>query len=368
MSWQEVRLKEICKVDWGNTKLTKASYVEGGKYLAVSAAGADGLIEHFEHEANVPVLSAIGAQCGRMFFPGVKFTAIKNTITLTPREQKVEGKFLYYLLSYIELPQRGAGQPFISKGDIEEFLVNIPRSPDEQQEISRKLDNAFAKLDQLEKNLDLTEDKVTQLWKSVLSSAFTVQIDFQEVGERPTNSVFKEETIEEICNVEYGTRVVRKRDAGTLYPVYGGGGETFFIDSFNREDRVVIARFALSEKCTRRVLGKFALNDSGLTLSPKDTKVLRQDYLDYFILSINDQIYDSARGTAQKNLDVPAFRRMKVVYPDSSDRQRAIVNKLDSVFTEIEAIRNKLKAKDERIIQLRKSLLHHAFNSLEKVA
>jgi len=150
--------------------------------------------------------------------------------------------------------------------------------------------------------------------------------------------VFRESTIEEICNVEYGTRVVRIKDGGTIYPVYGGGGETFFLDTFNRENRVVVARFAMSEKCTRRVLGKFALNDSGLTLSPKDSLVLRQDYLDYFVLSINDQIYESARGTAQKNLDVPAFRQMKIVYPDSLEKQRDIVKKLDSAFAEIDLL------------------------------
>lgn len=149
---------------------------------------------------------------------------------------------------------------------------------------------------------------------------------------------FKEGTIEELCNVEYGTRVVRKKDAGTIYPVYGGGGETFFLDTFNRQDRVVIARFAMSEKCTRRVNGKFALNDSGLTLSPKDHAVLRQDYLDYYVLSINDQIYESARGTAQKNLDVPAFRQMRITYPVSLEKQSEIVERLDSAFSEIDLL------------------------------
>jgi type I restriction enzyme S subunit len=42
--------------------------------------------------------------------------------------------------------------------------------------------------------------------------------------------------------------VVRKRDGGTIYPVYGGGGATFFMDIFNREDCLIVARFAMSEK------------------------------------------------------------------------------------------------------------------------
>jgi len=172
--------------------------------------------------------------------------------------------------------------------------------------------------------------------------------------------VYCESTIEEICNVEYGTRVVRKKDAGTIYPVYGGGGETFFLDTFNRENRVVVARFAMSERCTRRVLGKFALNDSGLTLSPKDASILRQDYLDYFVLSINEQIYESARGTAQKNLDVPAFRNMKVVYPRSLKKQQEIVKKLDSAFSEIERIRLNIFEQIDASL----SLLSHAIRNL----
>lgn len=171
----------------------------------------------------------------------------------------------------------------------------------------------------------------------------------------------REGTIEELCNVEYGTRVVRKRDSGTIYPVYGGGGETFFLDTFNRENRVVIARFAMSEKCTRRVLGKFALNDSGLTVSPRDQAVLRQDFLDYYILSLNDQIYQSARGTAQKNLDVPAFRKMKITYPASLDEQREIVEKLDKASVEMDLIEGNLGLSDEKANQLLQSLLSVEF-------
>ena len=94
----------ICDVDWGNTSLTKKSYLENGKFLAVSAKGCDGRIDHYEHDEDVCVLSAIGAQCGKMFFPQQKFTAIKNTITLKPKKELVEGKFLYYLFSSINLP------------------------------------------------------------------------------------------------------------------------------------------------------------------------------------------------------------------------------------------------------------------------
>lgn len=40
----------------------------------------------------------------------------------------------------------------------------------------------------------------------------------------------------DVCTINYGTRVVRNRDGGTTYPVYGGGGATFMMDVYNREN------------------------------------------------------------------------------------------------------------------------------------
>lgn len=141
-------------------------------------------------------------------------------------------------------------------------------------------------------------------------------------------------TLGEVCNVEYGTRVVQKRDGGKGYPVYGGGGATFEMDTFNRENRMVIARFAMSEKCTRFVEGKFFLNDSGLTISPKDES-LNHKFLSYQILALNNTIYALGKGTAQKNLEVPAFRNLPLCVANTLSEQERIVSVLDQAFEHI---------------------------------
>jgi len=137
--------------------------------------------------------------------------------------------------------------------------------------------------------------------------------------------------LEEACKVEYGTRVVQKRDGGSVFPVYGGGGATFNMDDFNREDRLVISRFGMSEECTRFVAGKFFLNDSGLTVSPINGALLGR-FLDYQMLSLNDDIYALGKGAAQKNLDVPAFRAIPIVVPSRTSDQQRIVGILDQAF------------------------------------
>ena len=174
--WVEKSLADLCIVDWGNTDLTKKSYVEGGQFLAVSAAGCDGRIGHKEHAKHTPVLSAIGAQCGRMFLPEEDFTAIKNTITLTPRDGTCTGKFLYRLLTHVELPKRGAAQPFISKGDIQAFQVVVPESLSVQQQMEESLSELETETQRLATLYERKQAALAALKQSLLHQAFTGEL------------------------------------------------------------------------------------------------------------------------------------------------------------------------------------------------
>ena len=169
--------------------------------------------------------------------------------------------------------------------------------------------------------------------------------------------------LDDACEVEYGTRVVNKRDGGTIYPVYGGGGATFSIDTYNRENCFVVARFAMSEKCTRFVEGKFFLNDSGLSVKPKNTKEILQDFLNLQILYLNDHIYSLARGTAQKNLDVPAFRNIEINYPKSISEQQHIVTILSEAFADIEKAKNNAEQNLKNAKELFENYLQGVFEN-----
>lgn len=154
---------------------------------------------------------------------------------------------------------------------------------------------------------------------------------------------WKYSTIGECCDVNYGTRVVRSQVQGNEYPVYGGGGETFRMDNYNRESILVVARFAMSKQCTRFVEGRFFLNDSGLTVSPKENTTLTQALLNKYLLASNDLIFSMGRGSAQRNLNMNEFRNLKVSYPETVSEQQRIVEYLDSAFAKIDALKAKAK-------------------------
>lgn len=147
----------------------------------------------------------------------------------------------------------------------------------------------------------------------------------------------------EVAEIEYGTRVVQKKDGGSIYPVYGGGGATFKMDTYNREDRLVVARFAMSPKCTRFVTGKFFLNDSGLTLKAGDC--LLTPYLNWHVIYHNDNIYRLSKGAAQKNLDVKAFLNLPIHFPPISI-QESIVRELDAIHSILEKKQEQLRELD----------------------
>ncbi len=149
------------------------------------------------------------------------------------------------------------------------------------------------------------------------------------------SKTWQEKTLGDICEINYGTRVVKKRDGGTIYPVYGGGGATFFMDTYNRENSLVVARFAMSEQCTRFVKDKFFLNDSGLTLKPIDKNEISQDFLNWQMLYLNDYIYSLGRGSAQKNLNIDEFKKTIIKYTNLEEQER-IVGILDKIFENIE--------------------------------
>mgnify|MGYP004653940405 CR=1 FL=1 len=166
IDYTDVKFGDVVKVDWGNTNLTKAAYEENGKYLGVSAAGCDGRMSNFEHDVGVSVLSAIGANCGRVFYPDEKFTAIKNTITFTPNRTVVVPKYLFFVMRNNQLPQRGGAQPFMSKADVESYIIPLP-SIDDQKRIVAKLEAEQEIIDTNKRLIDLMQEKINQVIKRI---------------------------------------------------------------------------------------------------------------------------------------------------------------------------------------------------------
>ena len=133
----------------------------------------------------------------------------------------------------------------------------------------------------------------------------------------------------EVCEIQPGQRIVSKDTLPGEYFVYGGGGATFTTQNYNRENSMIVSRFAMSHCCVRFVKGKFFLNDSGLSVNTH-SPLLDQGYLDKYLWSNQSLIYSLGRGAAQKNLYMKAFSDIKLTIPPIKE-QELIVAELDKI-------------------------------------
>lgn len=159
----------------------------------------------------------------------------------------------------------------------------------------------------------------------------------------------------DVCKANFGIRIVAKDTLPGPFPVYGGGGATFTTQRYNRENCMIVSRFAMSSNCVRFVKGRFFLNDSGLTVESKEDFIL-QSYIDKFLWCNQPLIFNLGRGVAQKNLNVKALLETSIPVPPMEVQER-IVAELDKINEVIEDCRELLRKLDD----LAKSLFYDYF-------
>jgi restriction endonuclease S subunit len=318
----------------------------------------DILFSHINSPAHVGK-SAI-FDCDAEVYHGVNLLLMRPTESVAPHFLNYWLKSLFWSGYWRRECKQSVNQASVNQKDISRVEISYPTSLEEQKRIVSILDEAFEGIATAKVIAEQNLRNARALFESYVSAVF---IKRRDSCEHPSalvkTGLFR--SLDEVCNVEYGTRVVRKRDGGQGFPVYGGGGATFEMDRFNREDRLLVARFGMSEKCTRFVAGQFFLNDSGLTVSPKNGELL-QRYLDWQLLSLNNEIYALGKGTAQKNLDVTEFRALSIYVPSSLAEQHRIVRRLDELDFETLSLARIFERKLVALVELRTSLLHQAFN------
>ncbi len=143
----------------------------------------------------------------------------------------------------------------------------------------------------------------------------------------PDGVLFRE--LGDVIVLKFGTRITKRNEIGSAYPVYGGGGESFRTIDFNREDDYVISRFAMSARCVRKVSGKFWMLDSGFTFELASSDVLKA-YIGYWLFNNQVRIYACSSQGAQKNLRTDDFKRLRIPVPPV-EVQREIVAILDTL-------------------------------------
>ena len=111
------------------------------------------------------------------------------------------------------------------------------------------------------------------------------------------------------------------------YPVYGGGNISYYINQYNREDDIIIAKDGISANCIRYEKNKFFLNHHGWTLIFKDDTIIKK-YMFYYLQSIQPELLSIAKGMAQLGINQENFYNIKIPIP-SIEKQEELVKRID---------------------------------------
>ena len=138
----------------------------------------------------------------------------------------------------------------------------------------------------------------------------------------------------DIIEINFGERITKKDNIGTLYPVYGGGNDTFRTDKKNRDGITCkVSRFGISQhNCVQIIHGEYWLMDSGFTITAKEG-IAVSSYVWNWLLENKTSVYQCGRATAQMNMDIETFKSLLIPLP-SLERQQQIVESIDG-FTQL---------------------------------
>lgn len=378
-SWDRVELGKIAKIEWGNTSITKKSYIEAG-YIAFSAAGPDGFLPRAEWFGKGVVLSAIGAQCGKCFFASGEWATIKNTIVIQADDDLIDNKYLYYYLN----DQRkwdisGSGQPFITLKTARANIV--PIAPvHEQKRIVDRIEQLFSDLDEGEALLKTVQKQLATYHQSVLKAAVTGEL----IGTK--GNKWKEYNVGQLLtDIRYGTAKKCAFDP-TKTPVLRipnvAGGKidltdlkhTDFTEAELKKLRleagdILIVRsngsvslVGLSAIVTDNAAG-FAYAGYLIRLRLKKDIIL-PEFLNLYLHSpiIRNKIELHARSTSGvHNVNSDEIKAITLNVPSIKD-QELIVDKVEEAFSQIAALEEWCAAGLKRSNTLRQSILKSAFS------
>ena len=302
-------LGEVCEFQNGS-QLDKKDIVEGN--IPIFGGGVKIVGFHNSHNRNGNEIIICGTgypgyvnySFGKPFWASQCFTMkSKNTSILID-------KYVYYY-SKIVLEkefmsmQKGTAQKFIRFNQITDIKIPIP-SLERQQEIVKYLDFIYETANKT------SNEKIAEL-KQLNEFCLSNQKIFGE-------NVVK--TLGEVCKVNQGTYIKPDMKIQGEYPVYGGGNPSYYINQYNREDDIIVAKDGVSVDCVRYEKHKFFLNHHGWTLICKEQIIKK--YMFYYLQLIQSELLSIAKGTAQLGINQENFYKLKIPIP-SLERQKEIV-------------------------------------------
>ena len=162
-----------------------------------------------------------------------------------------------------------------------------------------------------------------------------------------------------LCTIKTGDKDVNQGSENGKYPFFTCAQEISNSETFSFEGEAILIA-GNGNFNVKFYHGRFEAYQRTYVL--QNFKNVDAKYLFYFINNKLDDITKGNRGSTIKYIRLGDIANYPIIYPTSKETQQAIVNKIESLFDEIDEGIGRLKTAAQQIQQYRQSLLKNAFN------
>jgi type I restriction enzyme S subunit len=362
--WKEKAVGEILRLEYGKP-LDDTFRKSAGRYPVYGANGAKNRTDKFYYSKPSIIVGRKGS-AGELNLTEQKFWPLDVTYFVTFDEYQYDLRFLYYLLSTLDLPSLAKGvKPGINRNEVYSQKTKVPPLP-EQKRIVAILDEAFDGIATAKANAEKNLQNARALFESQLQSVFSKRGDG-----------WKEKAFSDVCEIS-SVLVDPQRNEYLDLPHVGGAniasktGELLDMKTA-REEGLISGKFAFDKTMVlyskiRPYLMKVARPEfRGLCsadiypLSPKAGQ-LDRNYLFHLLLSPEFTEY---ANTGSARAGMPKINRSHLfafrVHLPSVANQKQFAAKLDILHGETKRLESIYRQKLAALDELKKSLLHDAF-------
>ena len=212
--WQEKSVGDILQLEYGKP-LDEADRKPDGRYPVYGANGEKDRTDKFYHDKPSIIVGRKGS-AGEVNLTEKQFWPLDVTYFVTFDEKQHDLRFLYYLLTTLELTKLAKGvKPGINRNEVYSQTTRVPPLA-EQQRIVGLLDEAFEGLATAKAKAEKNLQNARALFESHLQSVFTQR-----------GAGWKQKTLEEIATTfGRGKSKHRPRNEPKLY-----GGKYPFVQT-----------------------------------------------------------------------------------------------------------------------------------------
>lgn len=367
--WETKRVGEILQLEYGKP-LDDSDRKPNGLFPVYGANGEKNRTDKFYHDKPSIIVGRKGS-AGEIRLTEPKFWPLDVTYFVTFDRQQNDLKFLYYLLTVLDLQRLAKGvKPGINRNAVYSQTANIPPLP-EQQRIVAVLDEAFDGIAKARINTEKNLQNVQAVFEGNLKSVFI------QGGEGWVNK--------RLVDISYefgrGKSKHRPRNDPKLYGAQCPFVQTGDISSADHwltsysqmYSEIGLAQSRLWPKGTiciaivgatvgeTAILGFDACFPDSVIGIVVNGQIADNEYVEYLLRSSKALLKKKGKGTARDNINLGTFEDQRFPFP-SLKVQREIVHTINALSRENQRLSAIYQRKLAALDELKKSLLNQAFS------